>query len=1279
MKKQPKRSELNKKKSLSVKTRAAFPIVGIGASAGGLDAISRLLGTLGNATHMGFVVIQHLAEKHASHLAEILSRVTPMKVLEVTADVRLRPNRIYVIPPGFDLSLDGKVLRLTPRKESKALHLCVDSFFESLARSLKSNAIGVVLTGAGTDGTSGLKAIKAEGGITFAQDPKTARFDSMPRSAIASGVVDAILTPEEIGMELLRISGHSYPEVVDTKIAVPDVIAGSEEGDPLEKILHLLKVHTHVNFSTYKLTTINRRIQRQMMLRNIDTVENYAKYLESNEEEVKALYQDIFIHVTDFFRDPESFRSLRKNVYPLLIEGRPKGYTIRVWVPGCATGEEAYSLAIALTEFLHERGLDQRLQIFATDISEEAIQTARRGVYSEYSVRNVSAERRERFFEKTKEGFKIRKSIRDFCVFSRHDIGNNPPFPKLDLISCRNVLIYFGLELQKRVFPVFHYALNPNGILWLGQAESPGVFTDLFKPVDKTNKIYRKQNSLRMQQIQFPLGHYLTERQFSPNSLGPIKKKFVDSSRVLDSQRSADQLMLFRYAPAGVIVNKDLEVVQFRGRTVPYLEHPSGAPNHDLLKMAHPEIVASLRSVLQTSKRSNESARKENVPFRHEGNKKTVTIEVVPINPLAAASEREFLVLFESPAAAGGKVGKSDSRIGKSKSKASVSQSVTERLEELNEQLLHELEGSREYQQSLVEEFDATQEELTSANEELQATNEELQSTNEELATAKEELQSSNEELLSTNEELQKRNQELRKAVDELENTELRFKLMVENTRDYAIFMLDPEGRVASWNDGARRFEGYEAEEILGQHLSRFHLEEDILAGKPAQLLKVAAELGRVDDEGWRVRKSGERFWTSVVITALRDRSGKLLGFSRITRDLTERKNLEDRLKLANASLEKRVEERTQQLAESESLLKQALSSANMGTWKLELPSRTLTMDEVALAVFGVDPSSFHGTQDQLLERIHPEDRERVQGELQLDIQMRDHVTRSYRVIWPDGSTHWVQVQGGVFRNAQGEAFRMTGTIFDATEKRLAEEQLKQAIRARDEFLSIASHELKTPITSMKLQFQMTRKAVNLEKNLAPPPVKLAKVLDIAGRQIVRIENLLEDLLDVAKIRSGKLMLSPEPLNLADLVRELVVERFEEQAEEAGCPIHMEIDDAVSGVWDRGRIEQVVINLLTNAFKYAPGKPIRIGVDKVETLARLAISDNGPGIPKEKQALIFERFERATASRNISGLGLGLFIVKQIVEAHGGDIQVESEIGQGTKFIVKIPIEPLRV
>ncbi len=533
--------------------RALFPIVGVGASAGGLEAFTQLLQALGAGTEMAYVLVQHLDPSHESVLTELLAKATEMPVRQVTDATPVEPNHAYVIPPNVDMIIAQGILRLTPRTETHGHHMPIDRFLRSLAEDQRSNAIGIILSGTASDGTLGLAAIKAEGGITFAQDEKSAKFDGMPQSAIAAGCVDFVLPSDAIARELARIRAHPYLATSSssrTAELVPD-------GDPqLKNVLHLLRTANGVDFSDYKPATVKRRILRRMALHKVGELKEYVQFLRHHPAEAEALYEDMLIKVTSFFRDPDAFEALKTEV---LKHGSPEE-PIRVWVPGCSSGEETYSQAIALLEFLGNRRADIPIQLFGTDLGPGSIEKARAGIYPESIAADVSPERLRRFFVNVESGYRINKTIRDMCVFARQNLLQDPPFSRIDVISCRNVLIYLGPVLQKRIMPIFHYALKPRGFLMLGGAEGIlGTASNLFELMDRKHKIYCRKSIASGLHLDFAASRYSSK---AGNISGKEAPQREGSVHLLDLHKEADRILLTKYAPAAVVINDDLEVLE---------------------------------------------------------------------------------------------------------------------------------------------------------------------------------------------------------------------------------------------------------------------------------------------------------------------------------------------------------------------------------------------------------------------------------------------------------------------------------------------------------------------------------------------------------------------------------------------------------------------------------------------------------------------------------------------------------------------------------------------
>ena len=800
-----------------------FPVAGIGASAGGLDALKRLVSRLRPDPGMAFIVVEHLDPTRESFLADILAQSTQLPVHQAEDGEQVERNHVYVIPPNVNLGVAGGRMRFLRRDESPAPHLPIDYLFRSLAEDQQSLAVGVVLSGSGADGTQGVCEIKAAGGITFSQAPATAQFDAMPTSAIRSTSIDFILAPEEIGGHLSTIGAHPYL----APVPATDLMAGSHREALFRQILTIIQNVTGVDFSLYRSTTIKRRIMRRMAVNGKRSLEAYLPELEADRAEVDALFRDLLINVTSFFRDPSLFEALKKEVFPALMEGRPPTMPIRVWVPGCSSGQEAYSIAMALTEFFDDLDFRPLIQIFATDLADPVtLDRARAGVYPDTIEAEVSAARLQRFFQPVDGNFRVEKSIRDMCIFARQNVTADPPFSHLDIISCRNVLIYLETPLQQRLLPTFHYALNPNGFLILGTAETVGDQADLFELIDRSHKIYaRRAGSSRI-----PLRplHSSSRPSFPLPTLMPRPA----ASGPYDLQKEADRVLLSRFAPPGVLLNSRFEVLQFRGRTGRYLESPTGEPTTSVLKLAREGLFFELRSALNEVTETGTVTTRDQVPFRHDGELVSLRIEVLPVR-LPHLTERGYLVLFdEQPRASGTAVPPAPGE-------------ATVETEELL-QLRREVVAMREYLQALIEQQYTSNEDLRAANEEILSGNEELQSANEELETAKEELQCANEELTTVNEQLQQRNVDLIRSNYDLVN--------FLSSADLPLMMVDRDLRLQRITDAARR--------ILDLHM------ED--AGFPVSYLQAALP---VEDLATRIQQVMTSF--ESLQQEIQDRTGR--------------------------------------------------------------------------------------------------------------------------------------------------------------------------------------------------------------------------------------------------------------------------------------------------------------------------------------------------------------------------------------------------------------------
>ena len=656
-----------------------FPVVGVGASAGGLEAFKRLIRAIPDSSGMAFILVQHLEPNHESMLTEILQKSTTIPIEEITNNVHVESDHIYIIPSNRLLTADNGHLQLKPRPRNKK-SMPIDVFFTSLAEVHGSHAIGVVLSGTASDGTQGLKAIRERGGLTFAQDQGSAAFQGMPQSAIDAGVVDFILTPEEIPLQLARSTAEFKEGTADEANKHPD------QENAFRQLITLLRLRKDTDFTYYKQTTIRRRIDRRMGLNKIKTLTAYLAFFKENPAEQDLLYQDVLIHVTGFFRNPGTYDIIRESLLPLLFSSRDDGTPLRIWIAGCSTGQETYSMAISLHEYVDGRTDNFRIQIFSTDVSEKAIAIARKGIYSRTDVAGLTPERLEKYFEKVGGSYQVSKSIREMCVFAHHNFLKNPPFARMDLISCRNVLIYMEPFLQKRALATFHYALKENGYLLLGHSETTAPATDLFLPFDKKEKIYTRKS---------------VPAKFSPVSASPAGYAAADAEKPIrkehgrdDFQKSADSFLLSRFSPPGVVVNEQLDIVEFRGPTGGWLQPGPGKPSLNILKLTRDGLAFELRNALHKARTSRHQQISENIPLAISGKQRWITLEV---HPLTNTTEPYYLILFRDPVIAGAETGPEGEASGGPNNDAASVES------QRNRQLEKELTSLREDMRSFME------------------------------------------------------------------------------------------------------------------------------------------------------------------------------------------------------------------------------------------------------------------------------------------------------------------------------------------------------------------------------------------------------------------------------------------------------------------------------------------------------------------------------------------------------------------------------------------------
>ncbi len=1177
-----------------------FPIVGLGASAGGLEAFTAFLKALPADTGMGFVLIQHLDPTHESALVSLLQRATKIPIQEATEGTKVAPNRVYILPPNSVMTISSGVLSLKTRGTPATFRdYPIDHFFVSLADDLKSRAIGVVLSGTASDGTRGLLAIKAEGGITFAQDTASARYPSMPASAVASGCVDATLPPGEIAKELSRINGHSYMRRLPAAEDLPEATVDGQRG-----ILRQLRAVTGVDLELYKPAMLGRRVARRMALQKIDTHQKYLALIRKDRAELNALYEDIFIHVTGFFRDPESLQALQRRVLANFVPAKAR-LTVRIWVPGCSSGEEVYSIAMLLFEQLGERRNDVTVQIFGTDISERSVQKARAGIYTPDGMVDVSAERQRRFFDRVDGSFQIIKPIRDICVFARHDLSKDPPFSRMDLISCRNVLIYMGPLLQKRVIEAFHYALNPSGYLLLGKAESLSAYSSLFSVVDSKHKILVR-------------GSFASPLRVHAATPEPAKSEKAPSAAapapVSDMRRETERVILERYSPAALVVDSNLQIIHLQGDIGPFLAPTSGEPSFQLLRMIRPELMVETRAAIYQARKESATVHKEGIRFRHNGDSATVDIHVSLMKTRQSADD-DFLVVFRETPAAAPLPKTSKEPAGKAKDRSELARKE------------RELAALRDQLHNLLQDHEAADEEVRSMNEEILSSNEELQSTNEELETAKEELESTNEELTTLNDELQKRNADLSQTSDDLTNV-----LVAVNI---PIVILDSEMRIRRFTPAAG-----EALNLIGSDVGR-PLSDIAATLRGLEWKDLTSQIVKNAQPIEREVQDGAGRWYDLRMRPYRSGTDRVDGVLIALIDVDTIKRTREEANEARRRAE-----------DLEARLALAGEDLRVGMWEYDVASDEVRGSRQWAALYGVSPNK-PLSRKEWLQRVHPEDRAGVQQDVERTTTSGKGTSREYRVVWPDGSAHWLNRRSELVRDAHGHPARIRGVSIDVADRKLVERE-RQEFSSR--IASVQEEERRRIARELHdgLVQELAGLAMDLGRRVAEPPASPGPLKS----DYQKLQNRVIRAAEAARHVAYEL----HPTELEDLGLEAALRSY---CEEFGRENEVTVKFSDGKVPARLKREtasclyKVVQEGLRNVVKHSGAKRASVTLDTIGKNVRLRVQDQGKGF-------------RLSSLQGSTGLGVAS--MRERVELVNGTLRIVSEPGKGTQLVAEIPL-----
>lgn len=1219
--------------------KKSFPIVAIGASAGGLEAVTTLLKELPPDTGMAYVYIQHLDPTYKSKLSEILSRHTKMKVLEAKNRLPIKVDHLYIIPPNKSMALIDGVIALKAREAKPSPHMPIDKFFRSLAEKHQYAPIGVVLSGNASDGTLGLKSIKMVGGITMVQD-QTAKFQSMPKSAIAEGVVDLVLPPDKIAHELSRISSNKD---FIRKVFVHDEEPKEIHKEEISTILDLLKKAIGIDFNNYKINTIQRRIIRRMVLHKLETLNEYIKYIHQHTSEIHALHHDLLINVTSFFRDADGLEFLQKSILPKILKSKRKNEPLRVWVPACATGEEAYSLAIMLNELTDQENSDQMIQIFATDLSETAIAKARIGLYSKADMEGVSEKRLSKFFTRVDSSYRVIKSIRDICVFAPHNIFRDPPFSRIDLISCCNLMIYLENSLQKKLLHLLHYSLNPDGYLILGKSETVAPAGELFVQMEKRFKIFSKRKDIPNQtkfELRFPTREPRGDLKQIVQKPVPVKENRLE--------KAVDAMLLNRFVPASVLVNEDMDILQFRGSTGLFLEPAPGKASLNLLKMARAGLAFELKNTIHKCAKSHTTVKKSGIEIKHKGQLHNISIEVVPVK--YNGEDDIFLVVFQEELLP-----------------PTLQRRAEGKQQQVVKQLKEEIISLKEDMRSMIEEREAHVEELQSANEEIISSNEELQSINEELETSKEEVESTNEELATINAELQTRNDQLSEAYayssvifDIIGEAVLvlgrDFRVKAANKSFYTIFRVteeETEGKLI-YELGNRQWDISQLRQALegildrGSPIKKFQIEHDFpKIGRKIMIINAQAVIQRSSHQ-------------HLILVAIED--------------ITEHKQKE------------------QLLEEREIWFRNMANQAPVMIWVSGSDRRKNFFNDTWLHYTGKKNTDEEGIGWR--KRIHIDDVHRYLEVFNNSYETHKAFVQEYRLQRADGEYRWVlEIAKPIITENSFSGF--IGSCTEIHEKKILNEELEQLVNERtvalkemnqelersnvelQQFAYVASHDLQEPLRKNLIYAD---RLLNIKAELPP---SAGAFIDKIISSSERMRSLIEELLEFSRISKGNKF---ELTNLEDLIQKLLSD-FEIIINEKKATITFEKLPYIKAV--PIQMEQLFHNLISNALKFSKkDEPpeiristrepeqnyiINAGLDPTRRYVEIIVADKGIGFSENYKEKIFEIFHRLNSKQDYPGTGIGLALCRKIVNNHGGKIFAESNEMVGTAFHIILP------
>ncbi|MDR5856579.1 CheR family methyltransferase [Caballeronia sp. LZ062] len=1222
----------------TVKSDLRFPVVGIGASAGAVEALQVFFENAPTDMGMAFVIVVHLAAERTSHVDEILQRTTGMPVRQVTSTLPLESNHVYVIAPGKRLEMSDGCIRATERDLSESPPFTIDHFFRTLADAHEQHAIGIVMSGAGSDGAAGLICIKEAGGITLAQTPSDAEHAEMPQNAIARGQVDIVLPASEMPQKLLDLWANKQRIDMQT-LEVAE--RGKEDAKPLANdpdralsdVLMHLRVRTGHDFRLYKRATVLRRIERRMQVNGQRNLMAYRDYLRATPDEANALLGDMLIGVTQFFRDRDAFDYLEREVISTFFADEPGEGQVRVWVAGCATGEEAYSISLQLAQARDAAGSNRSIQVFATDIDEAAIYRARTGSYPLTVANDVPPALLQRYFMREGGHYVIAKSVRERILFAPHSLLRDPPFSHLDLISCRNVLIYLERAVQRQILEMFHFALRPNGFLFLGTAESADAADDLFVVVDKKWRIYRARAVAHRGKspVGFPpLFQQETAERAAPAT--PLRAPASPAQRSF-SFTELHQRALETYSPPSVIVDRDSNVVHLSDNAGRFLRHPGGELSSNIMSLVLPDLRLDLRTAIFRAMQTGASVEARRVKWVHEPRDSWINMTVRPFHDKVANAEF-MLIVFDEVAA----------RMTDEEQAESAGQ------DPVLAQLEQELQHSREQLATIIEQYETSVEELKASNEELQAINEELRSTSEELESSKEELQSVNEELTTANAEMQARIEDTAKANDDLHN-------IIESSEIATVFV-DKEIRVKRFTPNATAIFNL-IDSDIGRSL--FHITHSLRYPTLADDVRQSFQSLRLTE---REIQSETGRWYLMRLLPYRTADDHIDGAVITLIDITDRHQAEE---VAHAN-----EQRLRLVAQS---------TKDYAIIIQDRAGLIVSWNAGAERIFGYTEDEVLGRDIEML--YEPNDRHALVPARERETALKEgradderwHRTRDGRRIYCSGVVTPISDAsfsgfGKIVRDLTERKLREDASREALEQEQTAREQALSANQLKDEFIAVLSHELKHPLNLIGVKSEMLPRLPEVRH------IAAVREAALSIKQAVRSQaQIIDDLLDWSRIQTGKLALEVERVDLSAMLNS-IADACEEDAGARGISLDARLPEGPAiALADPVRCEQIIWNLVSNALKFThAGGHVSLSLSQEGEMLRIDVADDGQGIDASLVGFVFDMFRQGPRDRVRGGLGIGLALVKQLVEKHGGRVAAASEgPGKGTTMSVWLP------